>query len=90
MDLDPSGIENPKSSTPVKVEQLDPERIKAAGPGAKIYATVTGRLDARVHYEMVLRGDGKVVPYGYGHLNAGPAQIVYEEIKDPVIVPAKR
>jgi len=31
---------------------------------------------------MVLRGDGKTVPYGYGHMNACPAQLVYQEIKD--------
>jgi len=76
--------------SPVVTEQLDPTALKAAGPRAKIYVTVTGRLDARDHYEMVQRGDGKVVPNGFGHQAACPAQIVYDEIKDIAIVPDGR
>jgi hypothetical protein len=86
-----SRSQNSRSSTPtITIEQVDTERLKAAGPGAKVYVTVTGRLETRVHFEMVLRGDGQVLPYGYGHLSACPAQIVYEEIKDFTIVSAKR
>jgi hypothetical protein len=73
----------------VRIEQADSEELKAAGPGAHVYVTVTGRFETRAHFEMVRRGDGKVVPFGFGHLAACPAQIVYEEIRDPVIVRAK-
>jgi hypothetical protein len=84
-------VKDSKSPTPtVRVERMDPDALKEAGPGAKVYVTVIGRLDTRVHFEMVLRGDSKVVPYGYGHQAACPAQLVYEEIKDFVVVPAKR
>jgi hypothetical protein len=83
--------QNSKSPTSnVIIEHVDPEQLKGAGPGAKVYVTVTGRLETRVHFEMVHRGDGKVVPYGYGHLAACPAQIVYEVIKDTTIVPSRR
>ncbi len=73
-----------------KVQQADSATLKAAGPGARIYVTVTGRLETRTHFEMVLRGDEKIVPYGYGHLNACPARLVYEEIRDTVVMPADK
>lgn len=85
-----SGVQDSKSETQtVKLEHVDPNLLKAAGRGDKIYVTVTGQLETRVHFEMVLRGDGKVVPYGYGHLNACPAQLVYHEMKEVEVVPAK-
>lgn len=73
-----------------RIEQFDSGAVKSAGPGAKVYVTVTGRLDTKAHFEMVHLDDGRVVPYGYGHLAACVAQIVYEEMKDFAIVPAKQ
>jgi hypothetical protein len=51
-------------------------------PDAAVWVTVTGVFETRAQFEIVLRGDGKRVPYGYGHLNGAPAQIVYYELKD--------
>lgn len=49
---------------------------------ARLWVTVVGRLETRRRFEIVERGDGKTLPVGYGHLNAYPAQLVYEEFKD--------
>lgn len=51
-------------------------------PDRRVWVTVTGNFETRQRFEMVPRGDGKVVPYGYGHLNGAPAQIVYYEFWD--------
>ena len=52
---------------------------------ARIWITVRGRLETRVSFEVVKWGDGTLRPYGYGHLNLSPAQLVYFEMKDAVI-----
>jgi hypothetical protein len=52
---------------------------------ARIWITVRGRLETRLKFELVQWGDGKQRPYGYGHLNASPAQLVYQEMRDAVI-----
>ncbi len=70
------------SKESVRVEDVDEGLRRLAGPDAKTFVTVTGRLDAKEHYEMAPRGDGKSAPAGYGHLNASPAQILYEDLKD--------
>jgi hypothetical protein len=56
--------------------------------GTRVWVTVTGVFETRVQFELVLRGDGKKVPYGYGHLNGAPAQIVYFEFRDVEVKPA--
>ncbi len=51
-------------------------------PDTRVWVTVTGVFETRAQFEIVLRGDGKKVPYGYGHLSGAPAQIVYYEFRD--------
>lgn len=51
----------------------------------RIWITVRGRLETRLNFELVQWGDGKQRPYGDGHLNASPAQLVYEDMRDAVI-----
>ena len=48
----------------------------------RVFAIVTGWLETRSKFEMVIGGDGKVRPNGLGHLNSFTAQIVYERISD--------
>lgn len=48
----------------------------------QIWVTVTGRLETRLKFDVVRWGDGRLLPYGYGHLNASPAQLVIREMKD--------
>jgi hypothetical protein len=51
------------------------------------WAVVYGRIETKEELPTAVAGDRKtIVPDGYGHLNAAPAQIVYRE-KDLVIVP---
>lgn len=57
----------------------------AGSPGVRIWITVRGRLETRLKFERVKWGDGTLRPYGYGHLNLSPAQMVYQEMKDAVI-----
>jgi hypothetical protein len=78
-----------RDAVPSKVS-VDPaleslSREDAENPSVHVWVTVTGRLETRSRFEMVLRGDGKTVPYGYGHLNGCPAQLVYQAIKDVVV-----
>jgi hypothetical protein len=47
----------------------------------EIWVVVTARVEAREKLTMVLAGGGRSVPYGYGHLNACPAQLVYSSIR---------
>ena len=54
-------------------------------PGLKIWVTYIGKLETRERFEIVLRGDGKKVPYGFGHMNSCPAQLVYRVLKDIVV-----
>jgi hypothetical protein len=83
-------VENPSSPAPiVRVEPFDEAKLKNAGPEAKVHVTVVGRLETRLRLEIIRSPNGKSWPYGYGHLNACPAQIVYEEIRDHVIVSSK-
>lgn len=85
----PSDDTKPGAPSP-RVERVDPDALRSAGAGAKIYVTVVGRLETRAPFPMVHLDGGKIRPYGYGHLAACPAQIVYEEIKDLKIVPTQR
>jgi len=85
----PTSQDVKQSRSTITKELADSEILKIVKNGAKIHVTVIGRLETRPHFEMVLRGDGKMLPNGYGHLNACPAQIVYQEIRDMEIVPIK-
>jgi hypothetical protein len=86
----PTAEQRAKGAPSPDVEQADPRQLREAGPGARVYATVTGRFETRVHFPMPLRGDGKPKPYGYGHLASAPAQILLSEIKDVTVAPAQR
>jgi hypothetical protein len=68
------------------VEQVDLRKLRDAGPGAKVYATVTGRFETRARFPMPVRGDGNVKPYGYGHLASAPAQILLTGVRDVKVV----
>jgi len=75
---------------PPKIEPSDLVKLQSAGPNDVLYVTVVGLFETRIHFEMVTRGDGKTVPNGYGHLNASPAQLRYQEMKDVTVMRAKR
>jgi hypothetical protein len=81
-------VESPE--LPVAAVSVDPASSKllnhyAGDSKARILITVRGRLETRRNFELVQWGDGKQRPYGYGHLNASPAQLVYQELRDAVI-----
>jgi len=78
------------SARPAEIAAADLERAPQAVPGGAIYVTLVGRFETRLHFQMILRGDGKTVPNGYGHLNSCPARMVYSEMKDVAAIPAKR
>jgi hypothetical protein len=65
---------------PNEAETSFRELMRFNGP---VHATIIGRLDARAKLLPSPNG-GPPVPFGYGHLNAFPAQIVMKEIKDIV------
>lgn len=78
-----------KGTPPAKIDLIDALHLEKSGPDDKVYVTVVGRFETRLHFEMVVRGDGKTQPNGYGHLAACPAQLVYEEMKDVLVLPPK-
>jgi hypothetical protein len=46
------------------------------------WVIVSARVESREHLTMVLIGNrGQTVPYGYGHLNRRPAQLVYNKVE---------
>jgi hypothetical protein len=47
-----------------------------------VCVTVIGRLMTRSKLEVVPGGDGKLRGYGFGHLNAAPAQLLYQVRRD--------
>lgn len=69
-------------------DQSVSKRVRGA-TGGSILVTVVGRLTAKESYEIVRRGDGRVVPFGFGHLNASPAQLVYWEVKEVSVAAGK-
>jgi hypothetical protein len=87
-----SDVENRTSPMPeTDVSPIADDLLKkyATDSSVRIWITVAGRLETREKFVMVLRGDGKTVPYGYGHMNACPAQLVCYQMKD-VVVERKR
>jgi hypothetical protein len=85
---DSRSVENPESPVPKVI--VDPVssvllRQYAADFKTRIWITVRGRLETRVSFDIVKWGDGTLRPYGYGHLNLSPAQLVYFEMKDAAI-----
>src|SRR6266545_2956544 len=85
--IPPSSPEVEEPKQPLPSVHVDPRSAhtltrKVRDEDACILETVTGRLETRVHFESVLWGNGKRMPYGYGHLNLSPAQLVYTRIED--------
>jgi hypothetical protein len=78
-----------KSVKPAKTVLLDLQLLQRAAPDGTLFVTLIGRFETTLHFVMVLRGDGKTVPNGYGHLNACPGQIIYDEMKDVTVVSPK-
>lgn len=65
------------------------EAAKLRGPNDR-WAIVQGIFETRERLETVLSLDGKTVRgYGYGHLNAAPAQLVFNKM-DLKFLPSKR
>jgi hypothetical protein len=51
------------------------------------WAVVYGRIETKAELPVVVASDGKtILPAGYGHLSAAPAQIIYRQ-NDLVILP---
>ncbi len=61
------------------------QKATAGGESVRIWATFVGKLETREHLEVVRTGTNKLVGYGFGHLNAFPAQVVYERVRDVTI-----
>lgn len=59
-------------------------------PTTKVFATFHGRIETREHFEVVIRGDGKRVGYGFGHLNAFPAVLRYDAVTNVQIIKRPR
>ena len=81
-------VESPE--LPIPTVTVDPASSRlmsqyAADAKTRIWLTVRGRLETRITFELVKWGDGKLRPYGYGHLNLSPAQLVYQQMKDAVV-----
>lgn len=51
---------------------------KKDNPDDKWYAIV-GRLETRIPLQTVVAGSGRIMGYGFGHLNAAPAQLIADE-----------
>jgi hypothetical protein len=60
------------------------EKVAKSGSPMRVWATFVGKLETRTNFPMVRTGAGQVVGYGFGHLNAFPAQLVYRSVKDIV------
>ncbi|MBN9658996.1 MAG: hypothetical protein J0H49_12505 [Acidobacteria bacterium] len=77
-------------SADIAVSAQSRERLiqASANTDKAVWVTYAGRLETRTSFEMVHRGDGQVVPYGYGHLNACPAELIFTEIRDVVFGPS--
>jgi hypothetical protein len=73
---------SPAPETDVRPTADDLLKKYVTDSSVRIWVTVTGRLETREKFLMVLRGDGKTVPFGYGHMNACPAQLVCYQMKD--------
>jgi hypothetical protein len=72
-------------SRAVNVDPALENLSKRAKRDEHIWVTVTGKLETRSHFEMVLKTDGTRVPYGFGHLNLSPAELTMYSIGDPAI-----
>ncbi|MGH9631656.1 MAG: hypothetical protein ACRD7E_25400 [Bryobacteraceae bacterium] len=53
--------------------------------GDVVVVTFTGVLEARWPLEAAYSRDGKLHPYGFGHLNTMPAQLRFTDIKRPLV-----
>jgi hypothetical protein len=85
----PSGTADDKSLPPytytVAREISDPAFAKSDR-----VVLVTGRIESRENLTFVLMPSGTKIPYGYGHLNAAIAQIVYSRIEPDSIASAAK
>jgi hypothetical protein len=61
--------------------------LSRARPGAVVYATFTGKLQARESLTAIPRTNGGTMGNGFGHLNAFPAQIVIRSVENISISP---
>jgi hypothetical protein len=81
--------EKPNSSSRAFVDSRLAPLLKNLKNTDRLWVTVTGRVESRKSFEIVEWGNGQKRPVGYGHLSLYPAQIAYERIEDPVVVPNK-
>ena len=51
--------------------------------------TYTGTFETRLDWKVLTLGSGEKQLYGFGHLNAFPAQLVITDIGNPVIIENK-
>jgi hypothetical protein len=58
-------------------------RIKQKYPHAKIAYTYVGLFETRANLGQATNLAGELVPAGFGHMGACPAQLVVQTIKDP-------
>lgn len=87
---DSTSVEHPESPAPiVKVDPASGKLLSqpSADSKGRVWITIRGRLETRLNFELVRWGDGTLRPYGYGHLNLSPAQLVYQEMRDAAIRP---
>ncbi len=77
-------------SRAVKVDPALDNVSNRAAPDEYVWVIVTGKLETKSHFEMVLRTDGSRVPYGFGHLNLSPAQLTFFSIGGATIKKAKK
>lgn len=76
----PASIHYVIHSSDYEISAEDDFVLHVGGPSVE--ATFLGRLESREHYEIVNASNGRMMPYGYGHLSASPAELDVWAIRD--------